>query len=389
MAATPPFDIPFGRPMLGTEERSAVSDVLNSPQLVHGPRAKEFEEAFAAFVGHGAHATSVSSCTAGLHLAYMHLGFGPGDEVILPALTHVATAHAVEVTGARPVFIDSDVTGNMDLDALNDAVSPMTRGICVVHYPGLPVDMRAVMDIANVHGLSVVEDCALAIGAYLDGTHVGLFGDVSSFSFYPAKHMTTGEGGMVVSKDPDVTTSISSIRAFGYDRSPADRRVPGVYDIAQLGLNYRMGEVAAAIGFEQLKKLHSFAEARRANMDRLRKNLVDLPLTLLPDSDERRVHANYCLIAKLDSEVAHMRDDLLLGLQAYGIGASVYYPVPLPLSRYYSKKYPTGRSNFGNASKISYESIALPVGPHLNLADMDTIAEKMSELLGEKKLCQT
>lgn len=379
MTSLPPFDVAFGRPMLGVEERTAVAEVLESPQLVHGARALAFEQAFAAFIGEGAYATSVSSCTAGLHLAYMHLGIGPGDEVLVPALTHVATAHAVEITGARPVFVDSDATGNIDINALRDAVTSNTRAICVVHYPGLPVDMVAVMRIAREHGIRVIEDCALALGSHLDGVHCGLFGDVASFSFYPAKHITTGEGGMVVSKDAKTIASIANIKAFGYDKGLADRVTPGVYDIVRLGLNYRMSEMSAAIGIEQLKKAKNFASRRQENMARLRSNLAELPLELLPDGDDRKQHANYCLVAKLNAGSERRRNELLIGLKERGIGASVYYPVPLPFSRYYQDRYGTEDGHFANATRIAHESIALPVGPHLSLDDMDAIAQALSD----------
>ena len=246
-------EILLGRPMTGESERAAVLDVLAGPQLVHGPRAKAFEAAFADMVGPGAHATTVSSCTAGLHLAYMHLGVGAGDEVIVPAQTHIATAHAVEITGARPVFVDCEAaTGNIDAAAVEAALTERTRAISLVHYLGLPADMDRIMALADRHGLFVVEDCATAIGGSLHGTACGLIGDVGVFSYYPDKHLTTAEGGMVVSRHADVVDSIANIKAFGYDRSPNDRKVPGVYDVARLGLNYRMNEIAAATRLPQL-----------------------------------------------------------------------------------------------------------------------------------------
>ena len=188
---------------------------------------------------------------------------------------------------------------------------------------------------------------------------------------------------MVVSKDPDVTASIANIKAFGYDRGLAERSTPGVYDIARLGLNYRMSEVSAAIGIEQLKKAGSFADRRKKNMARLRSNLADLPLELLPHADNRREHANYCLVARLSPGSENQRNDILRGLKAHGIGASVYYPVPLSLSKYYAERYVAKDDDFPNAKAIAHESLALPVGPHLDLADMDAIAEVLSDQLME------
>ena len=377
-------EIPFGRPMIGEAEKIAVMEAMSSPQLVHGPRIHEFEEAFSAMLGPDAYATSVSSCTAGLHLSYLHLGVGPGDEVIVPAQTHVATAHAVEVTGARPVFVDCDESGNIDVTRIADHVSDRTKAICVVHYPGLPVVMDVVSAIANQKGLAVVEDCALAIGASLDGVSCGLLGDLGSFSFYPVKHMTTGEGGMVVSRNPDTIAAIASLKAFGYDRSPAARSIPGVYDIARLGINYRMSEMAAAIGLVQLARIEGFALQREANAQALRVGLAGVEgIRLLPGADARRRHANYCLIVVLESEMVKYRNAIVLRMKEMGVGTSVYYPVPLPLSAYYRAKYAPDPDAFPNAQRISEGSIALPVGPHLTVEDMAVVADSLEKALKE------
>jgi perosamine synthetase len=380
-------EIPFGRPIIGEEERAAVMKVLDSPQLVHGPMAKGFESAFAASLGPTAFATSVSSCTAGLHLAYMHLGIGPGDEVIVPSQTHVATAHAVEVTGARPIFVDCDASsGNIDPQALETKITPRTRAVSVVHYLGLPVDMESIMKTARKHKLFVVEDCALAVGSSLDGVACGLLGDVGSFSFYPVKHMTTAEGGMVVSRHREVVESIENIKAFGYDRTMAERKVPGVYDVARLGINYRMNEIAAAIGLEQLKKVPAFARRRTENARALREALSGIEeIRLLADGDKSRVHSNYCVVAVFDEATGPRRAQIMNLLKERGIGTSVYYPIPLPLSKYYQTKYGAQAREYPNANRISSHSIALPVGPHLDQDDMRTVARELKRaIVGSK-----
>jgi perosamine synthetase len=373
--------------MIGAEERAAVLRVLESPQLVHGPMAKEFESSFAASLGASAFATTVSSCTAGLHLAYMHLGVGPGDEVIVPAQTHVATGHAVEIMGAKPVFVDCDpVEGNIDVGAIEQALTPRTRAISVVHYTGLPVRMNEVMALARGRNLFVVEDCALAVGSKLDDIACGLHGDVGAFSFYPVKHMTTAEGGMVVSKHREVVESIANIKAFGYDRTVAERKIPGVYDIARLGINYRMNEIAAAIGIEQLKKVPAFAQRRAENAATLRSALGSVTeLTLLADGDARRVHSNYCLVAVLDDKIGPRRAAIITELKARGVGVSVYYPVPLPLAKYYREKYGATPVQFPNALRISDHSIALPLGPHLTTVDMRTLATELKSAITKCK----
>lgn len=383
-----PNQIHFGRPMIGDEERAAVLEVLSSPQLVHGPRAKAFERAFASRLGNGIYATSVSSCTAGLHLAYMHLGIGAGDEVIVPAQTHVATAHAVEITGAKPVFVDCDLqTGNIDAAALVRALSDRTKAISVVHFLGLPVDMAAVMETARAHGLFVIEDCALAIGASIDGRPCGLWGDVGVYSFYPVKHMTTAEGGMVVSRHADVIASIDNLKAFGYDKNVGERKIAGVYDIMRLGLNYRMNELAAAIGLAQLEKLDRFQAQRISNAAVLRRALEGLgdAVEVLADGKGRCIHGNYCLSVVLNGALGQRRSDVIEGLKARNIGTSVYYPVPVPLSNYYRQKYHWLASDFPNAARISQQSIALPVGPHLDGNDMKEIARGLAAAIEECK----
>ena len=201
--------IPFGKPLIGDGERDAVAEVLAGTTLTHGPRVKEFEAAFAQFTG-APWAIATSTCWAALHLSYMAIDLGPGDEVIVPAQTHVATAHAVEICGAKPVFCDAEPrTGNMDLDQLESLITDRTRALGLVHYLGRPVDMGRFMEIARRHDLYVVEDCAVALGATYDDVHVGLHGDIGCFSFYPVKHITTGEGGMVITRRDDLADRVS------------------------------------------------------------------------------------------------------------------------------------------------------------------------------------
>ena len=212
--------IPFGRPMISDAEQAAVAEVLSGPQLTHGPRVEKFEADFAQFTG-APHAVAVNSCTAALHLAYLHIGLGPGDEVIVPAQTHVAAAQAVELCGASCVFVDAEAeTGNIDLDQVDERITPRTRALSVVHFLGMPVDMERVREIASRQDLLVVEDCALALGATFDEVHVGLHGDVGVFSFYPVKHITTGEGGMLITTVDDLAEAAARQRAFGIDRRP-------------------------------------------------------------------------------------------------------------------------------------------------------------------------
>ena len=384
MDVTREREFPFGMPIIGDPERDAVAKVLMGTQLVHGPVAKRFEADFARFVG-GGFCTSTGSCTAALHLAYFYLGIGPGDEVIVPAQTHVATAHAVEFTGATPVFADADPrTGNLDLDEVEARITPRTRALGIVHYLGLPVDMDRVNAIAKRRGLFVVEDCALAIGTRYKGVHAGLLGDVGCFSFYPVKHMTTGEGGVVTARDEAIIRKVKRQKAFGVDRTVSERKVPGIYDVTMLGYNYRMGEISAAIGVEQLKRVDGFLKARAANAAALRGGLAEIAeIGILDGGGGDFEHSHYCVAAVLNDRLAPHRQAIIADLNAAGIGTSIYYPQAVPHMTYYREKYRTPPGAFPNASRIGNQSIALTVGPHVDESDMLYTVDHLKRSIGK------
>jgi len=377
-------EIPFGRPLLTDEDRAAVQEVLDGHILTHGPQCKAFEADFGAFLGDGAHAVSVSSCMAALHLSCLCFGFGPGDEVLVAAETHVATAHAVEWVGARPIFIDCDPdTGNITAERVAAAVTPRTKGLLLVHFVGIPCDMPAIMRVADRHGLKVIEDCALALGARYGGRHVGLFGDAGCFSFYPVKHMTTAEGGMFVSRHHGVAERVARIRAFGVDRSYAERTLPGLYDVPLLGLNYRMSEIHAALGRSQLRRLPSMLRQRRENFERLRDVVSAIPDWSVVDArDPQAASSHYCLTVRPGGERADRRNELVRALNAEGIGTSVHYPQPVPRMLYYQQKYGYEPARFPGAEQISDHTFALPVAPHVSRDDIAYIAQTLSRKAG-------
>jgi len=376
--------IAFGKPWITDAERNAVLGVLAGDVLTHGPQAHEFEKEFVAAIG-GGHALTLSNGTAALHLAYWQLGIGAGDEVIVPAQTHVATVHAVEVLGARPVFCDCDLaTGNMQPDAIEALITPRTRAIGLVHFLGIPCDMPAIMKIAAMHNLKVIEDCALALGTYIGGVHAGLFGDAGTFSFYPVKHITTGDGGMLITRHADLAQKISKARAFGVDRTFQERKVPGVYDVLSLGINYRLSDINSAIGREQLKRLDQILERRARNFARLKAGLNRLEhVSVLDVTSPDHHNSHYCLTAVLDGPLASKRVDVIERLAAVGVGSSVYYPHPVPRLFYYRDKYKEDLTRFPNAARIADQSIALPVGPHIGEDDIDYIAQEMTKIVKE------
>lgn len=377
--------IPFGKPILGEEEKKAVMKIMEGSILVHGPASKKFEEDFASFTG-APHAVSVSSCTAGMHLIYFALGYGRGDEVIVPAQTHVATAHAVELTGAKPVFVDAEKeSGNIDINQIERAINSKTKAIAIVHYLGVPADMIKIKAIAKKYKLFLLEDCALAPGALVNGVHVGLHGDAGVFSFYPVKHLTTAEGGMIILRDGDLANKLKLLKAFGVNRNFGERKVPGMYDTEVLGFNYRMSEIHAAIGIEQMKKLSSFLKKRKENFDYLEFGLKNLDyISVIPQPVNEHLHSShYCLGMMIDNKLKIKRPIIMDLLAKQGVGTSIYYPQPVPRMSYYRKKYGYNESEYVNAAAISDHIIALPVGPHLNLSDMDYIVKSMKQVLRE------
>lgn len=379
-------EIPFGRPIIGDEEKQAVCAVLDSGMLVHGEKIKEFESGFASFTD-APYAVGVASCTAGLHLVYFSLGIKPGDEVIVPAQTHAATAHAVELTGGKPVFVDAEKrTGNIDIDQIEGSITDQTKAISVVHFLGMPVDMSRVMQIAGKYNLPVIEDCALAIGTYFDGVHAGLHGDIGCFSFYPVKHMTTAEGGMSITKNGDLAGAITRERAFGMDRHVGERKLPGMYDVQELGFNYRMNEVQAVLGIEQIKRLPYFLKKRKENYEAMTRGLQEInELELLESSHDGFQSSYYCHTIILKGSLVEKRFDIINSLKSQGVGTSIYYPRPVPKMTYYKEKYGYDNNSFPAASWISSHSIALPIGPHMDLDDVHYVIQSIKDTLAKTR----
>ena len=369
--------------MLGDAEKRLAARVLEGTVLTHGPRCAEFEQRFAERVG-ARHAVTVSSCTTGLQLSLMAIGLKAGDEVLVPAQTHVATSHSVEHLGGRPVFVDVErATGNIDPEKAAAAVTLRTRAIMPVHYLGLPCDMDRLQVVAARHGLAIIEDCALAIGANYSGRHPGTLGTAGAFSFYPAKHMTTLEGGMVTTNDDDVAARLRSLRAFGYDRSFGERKIPGIYDVVALGNNFRMSEVQAAVGLGQLGQLDAFMAARHRNTRILLDGISELTgVVTFPIVHGKATSGYYCVnIVFTDTKLD--RNRMIEKLNAAGIGTSVHYPIAVPLARYYRDKYNYKPGDFPVAEWISAQAISLPVGPHVSADDAHYIAETVRKLTTE------
>lgn len=311
--------IPIAKPNIGKEEEEAVLEVLRSGMLARGPKTREFEASFAEYIG-TEHAISTSSGTTALHIALLANGIGKDDEVLIPPVTFFATASTVLFCGAKPVFVDIDPdTFNMDVGKVEEAITPNTKAVVPVHMYGQPVDMKPLMEIAENHDLKIIEDACQSHGAEYDGKKVGTFGDASCFSFYPTKNMVAGEGGMITTDDADLKTECMLLREHGEITH---------YEHIVLGYNFRMTEIGAAIGVEQLKKLPGFIEKRQTNAKRLNEGLSDLKGIQTPKVIDNASHVYYQYIIKVDDFPLN-RDELVEFLKSKEIGARASYPKPL------------------------------------------------------------
>ena len=367
---------PFGKPVFDSSKYlTAVKSILDSGKLVHGQYMDKFEEDFKKFTK-AKDAISVSSCTTGMQLFYKVLGISNGDEVIVSSQTHVATAHAIESSGAKPIFVDSEIsTGNLKICDIEKKINKKTKAITVVHYLGNPVDMMAINKLAKKYKLFVLEDCALALGTKIKKKHAGLYGDAGFFSFYPVKHMTTGEGGMIILNSNKFSKKIRKMRAFGYNKNLNQRKIPGQYDVDSFGFNFRMGEINASIGSIQLMSLRKFLSIRRKNYKTLLDNLKTFKsFSILKHLEDKNYQSSYyCFSLILDSKLSKSRKLIIKKLNSEGLGTSIYYPKPVPLLQYYKQKYNHKDKDFQVSKMISQNSICLPIGQHLTNEDIKKI----------------
>ena len=354
--------IPIASPDIGEDEKNAVLKVMDSGIIAEGPKVREFEEKFAAYIG-VKHAVAVSSGTAALHIALLAHGIGPGDEVVTSPFTFIASANSVLYTGARPVFCDIDGdTFNIDADLLAEKITEKTKAIMPVHLYGQPADMKTIMDLAEDRGLIVVEDACQAHGAEYNGKKVGSFG-TGCFSFYPTKNMTSSEGGMITTDDLEVDRLSRIIRQHGMARR---------YYHEMLGFNLRLTDIAAAIGVEQLRKLPTYNEARIRNAEYLTGHIKNKAFkTPSVAGGCRHVFHQYT--------VRHLeRERVIKALTENGIGYGIYYPVPIHQQPYY-KSLGYGGS-FPAAEKACSEVLSLPVHPKVTRESLRFIADTLNGL---------
>jgi dTDP-4-amino-4,6-dideoxygalactose transaminase len=378
--------IPFSIPEIGEEEINEVVDCLRSGWVTTGPKTRRFEEKFAQYLGAEIDAIAVNSATAGLHLALEALGIGPGDEVIVPTLTFTATAEVVRYLGAHPVFVDSDpVTLNIDVFAIEAAITPRTKAILPVHYAGLSCDMTPIFELAQKYGLRIVEDAAHALPTRYKGKLIGtLDSDVTVFSFYANKTMTTGEGGMVVTRHAELASRMKTMRLHGINRDAFDRFVATspswFYEVVAPGFKYNLTDIASALGLQQLRRLDRFLLARQ----RLAKNyfdgLKDLPLLLPSNAVDDDIHAWHLFVVRLTADAKIGRDELIQELSRKKIGTSVHY-VPLHRHPYWRDTYHLHPEQFPIADQAYHSMVSLPLYSKMTEQDQQYVISSVREIL--------
>jgi dTDP-4-amino-4,6-dideoxygalactose transaminase len=384
-AADPAF-LPFALPDIGEEEIAAVVACLRSGWVTTGPATKQFEQEFRNYLDADVEAISVNSATAGLHLALECLGIGPGDEVIVPTLTFTATAEVVRYLGATPVFVDADTrTLNLSPRAVEAAITSRTRAIVPVHYAGLACDMDALLELARAHKLRVVEDAAHAFPTRYRGRLVGtLDSDITVFSFYANKTMTTGEGGMVVTRDRELARRIRLMRLHGISQDAFNRyvsRTPAwFYEVVAAGFKYNLTDIASAIGIEQLRKIDRFLARREVLAQRYDSALAGLPLQLPARADQCSSHAWHLYVVRLAAGARLGRDELINELSRRGIGTSVHF-IPLHRQPYWRDTCQLSAAQFPVAEAAYQSMLTLPLYTRMSDADQERVIAALHELL--------
>ncbi|MCB2209926.1 DegT/DnrJ/EryC1/StrS family aminotransferase [bacterium] len=331
--------VPLSDVNLGSQEEAAVQRVVRSGWLSMGAETQSFEEEFADFVNTN-HAIAVTNATAGLHLACLSLGLGPGDEVILPSLTFVATANAIRYSGATPVFADIRSLHNLNIDpkSIENAITDRTKAIMVMHYGGFACNMDEILEIAKANKLKVIEDAAHAVGSELEGRALGTWGSVGCYSFFANKNMTTGEGGMVVTNDDDLAKKIGTLRSHGMTTLTWDRHRGHAYtyDVVELGFNYRIDEVRSALGREQLKKV-TRGNRKRAEIADLYREMINeyLPQVIIPFGNPLGLSSHY--IQSILLPEGKNKLDFMENMKKQGIQTSWHYP-PIHHFRIYQQE---------------------------------------------------
>jgi perosamine synthetase len=376
--------IPFHRPSIGEEEIAEVVDALRSGWLTTGPKVGRFEEEFGAYVG-AKHAVAVSSCTAALHLALEAIGLGRGDEVILPTYTFAATGEVVVYLGARPVLADCRPdTFNMDVTTVAPLITRRTKAIIPVHIAGQACDMDPIMELARERRIHVIEDAAHALPATYKGRMIGTIGDLTAFSFYATKPITTGEGGMVTTASDEYAARIRRMSLHGLSGDAWNRyseKGQWQYEILDFGFKYNLTDLAAALGIQQLKRADEFYKRRREIALMYNDGFSDLDTCEIPREADYGTHAWHLYILALNlSALTRGRDEVIQSLGEKGIGTSVHF-IPLHLHSVYQESFGYRRGAFPTAERVFEGAVSLPIFPGMTDADVGRVIESVRDAL--------
>jgi dTDP-4-amino-4,6-dideoxygalactose transaminase len=378
------WNVPLSDMIFGAEESAAIKQVLDSGWLSMGAVTQEFESEFARYTG-AKHALAATNATAALHMACLGLGIGPGDEVIVPSMTFVASANSIRYTGATPVF--ADIIGENDLTisspAIERAITPKTKAIMVMHYAGYACDMPLIMALAKQHNLYVIEDAAHAAGSILENRHLGTWGDAGCYSFFPNKNMTTGEGGMLVTNNDHLADQVRLLRSHGMTSLTWDRHQGHAwsYDVTALGFNYRIDEIRSALGREQLRKLEGFNTQRREITALYRKLLNDLaPEIIVPFYNHSGISAHHIMPVILPKSANRL--NFMQKMKDQGIQTSIHYP---PIHLFSSFMGETkGAVHLPVTEDIAGREVTLPLYPMLNEDQVRRIVQAAQSALQNK-----
>ena len=381
--------LPFAMADIGEEEIAEVVDTLRSGWLTTGPKTKRFEQEFAKYLGSDLNALAVNSATAGLHLALEAIGIREGDEVITTPYTFTATAEVIRYLGANPKFVDiSADTLNIDPEHIETAITSRTRAVLPVHVGGLAADMTAILRIARRHELKIVEDAAHALPATWGGTRIGaLDSDATVFSFYATKPLATGEGGMIVTRDPQIAARCRVMRLHGIDRDSFDRytsKTPAwFYSVVAPGYKYNMTDLAASIGIHQLQKLNLFQCRREELARRYDEAFADLCVQLPTHAPAGELHAWHIYAIRLNYDSPVSRDEFINEMAAAGIGTSVHF-IPLHMHPYWRDTYNLRPENYPNATHTFSCVVSLPIYTRMTNEDQERVIHTTRSILNRR-----
>ena len=375
--------LPFALPLLGEAEIEGVLECLRSGWLTTGPKTRQFEKEFADYVG-AKHALAVNSCTAALHLGLEALGVGADDEVITSPMTFTATAAAIEHLGARPIFVDVEPdTLNLDVRRIEERITPRTKAILPVHFAGQACDMAPLLAVARRRGLPVVEDAAHAIPTRYQGRLIGTFGDITCFSFYATKNLTTGEGGMITTDRDDVADRVKLMHLHGMSRDAWKRYTESgswAYEILAPGFKYNLSDVASAIGIPQLHAVEDFHARRREIAHRYSEAFADLRGVKGPVVADEAAHGWHLYVIQVDSTALSIgRDEFIREMMARKIGVSVHF-IPLHLQPYYRDKYELQPNDYPNAYAAYQRILSLPIYARMSEADVEDVIAAVRDI---------